>query len=114
VVACAATSMIMSDGLVAAMTLVVGSCSGMFDGSSCWASPVVKSELRLQLDLWQRCPMAGGPIVMVFIGVSLAYLLFKAHFQNRSCCAKSHLFGIDRHRLHEAVAAGSSLVVVRR
>jgi hypothetical protein len=80
VVACAVTAMLMSDGLVVAMTLVVGSCSGVFNESSCWASPAVKSELRLRLDLWQRCPMAGGPIVMVFIGVSLVYLLFRALF----------------------------------
>jgi len=48
VVACAATTKLMSDGLVAAMTLVVGSCSGMSDGSSCWSPRVVKSELRLR------------------------------------------------------------------
>jgi hypothetical protein len=34
VVACAAMMMLMSDGLVTAMTLVVGSCSSVFDGPS--------------------------------------------------------------------------------
>jgi hypothetical protein len=54
VVACAATTMLMSEGLVAAMTLVVGSCSGVSDGPLRWSSPVVKSELRFRLDLWRR------------------------------------------------------------
>jgi hypothetical protein len=44
VVACAATTMLMSDGLVAAMTLVVGACSGVSEGPSSWSSPAVKSE----------------------------------------------------------------------
>jgi hypothetical protein len=74
----------MSDGLVAAMTLVVGSCSGVSKGPLSWSSPDVKSELQC-MDLWRRCPVAGGPVVMVFFGASLAYLLFRAHCQNRSC-----------------------------
>jgi hypothetical protein len=74
VVSCAATTMLMGDGLVAVMTLVVGSCSGVFGGRSRWSSPTVKSEPRLRLDLWRRCPVAGGPLVMVFFGASLAYI----------------------------------------
>jgi hypothetical protein len=31
-VACATTTMLLSEGLVAAMTVVVGSCSGVFEG----------------------------------------------------------------------------------
>jgi hypothetical protein len=52
----------------------------------------------LRLELWQRCPVAVGPVVMDFFGASLAYLIFGAHCQNRSCqsYAKSHLFGIAR------------------
>jgi hypothetical protein len=52
VVASAATTMLMSDGMVAATILVVGSCSGMFDEPSRCSSPVVELELRLRLDLW--------------------------------------------------------------
>jgi hypothetical protein len=51
VVACAATTMLMSEDLVAGMTLVVGSCYSVSDGPLRWSSPVVNSELRLRLDL---------------------------------------------------------------
>jgi hypothetical protein len=37
-VACTATTMLMSDGLVAAMTFVVGSCSRVFGRPLSWAS----------------------------------------------------------------------------
>jgi hypothetical protein len=83
VVACATKMMLMRDGLVTSVTLVVDSCSSVSDGPSRWSSPAVKSELRSRL-LWQRCPVVGGPVVMVFFGASLAYLLFEAHHQNQS------------------------------
>jgi hypothetical protein len=73
----------MSDGLVAAMILVVGFCFGVFDGPLRWSFPAVKAKLRLCLDLWRRWPMAGGPVVMVFFDASLAHLLFRAYWQNR-------------------------------
>jgi hypothetical protein len=43
VVACAATTMLMSDGLVATMTLVVGSCSGVSD-DLCVGLPLLWSQ----------------------------------------------------------------------
>jgi hypothetical protein len=56
VVACAATTMLMSDGLVAAMTLIVRFCSGVSEG--------LRVDLPLPwnrscgcLDLWRRCPV---------------------------------------------------------
>jgi hypothetical protein len=44
-VACAVMMVLMSDGLVAKMTLVVNSCSGVSEGPSSWSSSAVKSEL---------------------------------------------------------------------
>jgi hypothetical protein len=41
----------MSDGLVAAMILIAGSCFGVFDGPLRWSFSAVKAKLRLRLDL---------------------------------------------------------------
>jgi hypothetical protein len=79
-----ATTMLMSDGLVAAMTLVVGSFSGV-SKSFMLVFPWCEVGAAVAVGPMAMMPYGEWSDVMVFFGASLAYLLFRAHRQNRSC-----------------------------